>query len=97
MICSTDQVQMMNEIAVAALEPGPAAFMHRHLWDKVHAVVASHGRRGAYTRATSLAPELMLQEIHADLSADGFLSNDQHDGRHSRTVDGVVGNLEGAE
>ena len=23
--------------------------------------------------------------------------NDQHDGRHSRTVDGVVGNLEGAE
>ena len=63
-----DIIEKVNEIAMESLSPGPAAFWHRYLWDKIHSVHCAHSNRGLYGAKMALAPNMMIDEVHGKLS-----------------------------
>lgn len=57
-------IDKVNDIALAGLKPGPAAFLHRYLWDKVYATHITHSNKGLYGSAMSVTPNMIIDEIH---------------------------------
>ena len=57
-------VDKVNDITLAGLEPGPAAFLHRYLWDKIYAIHITHSNKGLYGATIVVAPNMIIDEIH---------------------------------
>jgi hypothetical protein len=57
-------VDKINDITLAGLEPGPAAFLHRYLWDKIYATHIAHSNKGLYGSAMVVTPNMIIDEIH---------------------------------
>ena len=61
-------IEKVNAIALSSLFPGPAAFWHRHMWDKIHDVFYAHNKKGIPTKEDT--PNMIIDEVYKYL--DGF-------------------------
>jgi len=60
-------IDKVNDIAFKALNPGPAAFWHVYMWEKIHAIHISHSNRGLYGSAMADTPKMMIDDVYKKL------------------------------
>jgi len=60
-------IDQVNDIVLASLRPGPAAFWHPYLWNKIHALHITHSNRGLFGAEMAITPNMMIAEVHKEL------------------------------
>ena len=60
-------VDQANTIALMSLQPGPAAFWHRYIWNKIHAVHVAHSNHGLFGSEMAMAPKMIIDEGYNQL------------------------------
>jgi hypothetical protein len=78
-------VDKVNALALSGLYPGLAAFLHRYLWDKIHAVHVSHSKRGLFGADIAIAPNMIIDEIYNDWKTCGRVKNQAQSARLEQT------------
>lgn len=61
-------IDQVNDIALASLHAGPAAFWHPYLWNKIYAIHIAHTNRGLYSADMQIVPKMMIEEVHGEIS-----------------------------
>jgi hypothetical protein len=60
-------IDKVNDLAFEGLYPGPAAFLHRFMWDKIYATHVAHSNKGLFGAHMATAPNMIINEIHGML------------------------------
>ena len=61
-------IDQVNDIILKSLRPGPVAFWHPYMWDKIHAIHISHTNRGLYGADMAIAPNMIIKQVFDELN-----------------------------